>query len=175
MTPHDAKFTADVKEPVTLFLIGGQVNNVLKIHKWFYIAWSYLAMIRWLRRHPESGYLNGHIYMRIFPFGMLLMSYWRSWDDLEKFARLKDGTHLKTWMRFVQSADQSMDIWHETYAIEPGKFEVVYGGLAPYGLSKAVGPKPIQGRLHNGRGRLNPDDPTVSEEPLVPIPEHFNN
>ena len=139
MTPQNVKFTADVKEPLILFTIGGQVNNLLKVYKWFYIAWNYLAMIRWLGKHPESGYLNGHLYMRVFPFGMMLMSYWRSWDDLEQFARFKEGTHLKTWVRYMRNADPSLAIWHETYVIEPGKFEVVYGNCAPYGLSKATG------------------------------------
>ena len=174
MVAQNTKFTANAKEPLILFMIGGQVNNLLKIYKWFYIAWNYLAMIRWLNKHPESGYLSGHLYMRVFPFGMMLMSYWRSWDDLEAFARLKDGTHLKTWVRYMHDADSSMAIWHETYVIEPGKFEVVYGNTVPYGLSKATGAIPVEGRQHNGRGRLNPQDTSVSEEPLVPVPERFN-
>jgi hypothetical protein len=169
----DAKFTAQVDKPIVLFLIGGQVNNILRVYKWFYIAWAYLSMIRWLRQHPESGYLSGHLYLRVFPFGMMLMSYWRSWEDLEAFARFKDGTHLKTWVRYMHDADSSMAIWHETYAIEPGKFEVVYGNTVPYGLSKATHPIPVSGRQHNGRGRLNPDDMTVSEAPLVPLPDVF--
>ena len=173
MAQINGKFTAEVEQPLVLFIIGGQVNNMLKVYKWFYIAWAYFSMIRWLRKHPETGYLSGHLYGRVFPFGVLLLSYWRSWDDLEAFARFKDGTHLKAWVRYIREADTSMAIWHETYMIEPGKFEVLYGNSMPYGLSKATRAIPVSGRQHNGRGRLNPDDVSVSAEPLVPVPEIF--
>lgn len=170
MAIRRGKFIVELDEPVVLFIVSGQVNNWLKIYRWFYIPINFLRMVYWLHRHPESGCLNGHVYLRIFPFGMLLLSYWRSWDDLEAFARGKDGTHLASWQRYFRDADDSMAIWHETYLVEPGKFEAVYGNIGPYALGKVGRIETPKGRKHNGRGRLNPEDASVSDEPLIPLP-----
>jgi hypothetical protein len=168
---HD-KFTAQVDQPLVLFLVGGNVNNLLAVGHWFWIARAFLTLIAYLRKHPETGFLSGHLNLRIFPFGMMLQSYWRSFDDLERFARSNDQPHLKAWTRYIQESRKpgAMAIWHETYIIEPGKFEVIYGNTVPYGLSAATSPVIIHGRAHNARGRIDKNDKTVAEEPLVSIP-----
>ncbi|MEH2092747.1 MULTISPECIES: DUF4188 domain-containing protein [unclassified Nostoc] len=45
-----------------------------------------------------------------------LIQYWRSFEDLERFARNLADAHLKAWQRFNQAigADGSVGIWHET-------------------------------------------------------------
>ena len=166
------KFTADVHEPFVFFMTGGHINNLLLVHKWLPVAWQFLRLVRYVLTHPETGCLGGHVYLRVFPFGMMLHSYWRSFDDLEAFARSANQGHLSAWKHYMQHVAQNgaMAIYHEMYLTEPGKFEAVYGNSVPVGLSKAMGTAPIVGRHHNARGRINPHDESVSEEPLVPIP-----
>jgi hypothetical protein len=89
------KFTVHMDEPRVLFLVGGHSNTVLAVRDWFWIARAFLNLISYLRKHPETGFLSGHIYLRIFPFGAMLQSYWRSFEDLERFACTKDQPHLK--------------------------------------------------------------------------------
>lgn len=168
------KFVAEIDEPVVVFLVGGHVNNVLAVHHWFWVAYAFIRMIRYLTTHPETGCYGGHTLYRLFPFGMTFQSYWRSVTDLERFARTQDEPHLRAWTKFIRSTGQSgaMSIWHETYIVEPGKYEAVYGYMAPYGLAATPPARIIKpsGRNHNMRGRINPQDETVSDEPLVPLP-----
>ncbi len=168
----DRKFMAEIDEPVVVFLIGGHSNNILAVRQWSWVAFSFIRMIRYLTTHPETGCLGGHTYYRSFPFGMLFLSYWRSFDDLEHFARSKDEAHIKAWGRFIRETlnTKTMAIWHETYLIEPGKFEAVYGSSVPYGLSAVARIAYPTGRDHNARGRINPQDETVSSDPLIPMP-----
>ena len=170
------KFIAEIDEPVVVFLVGGHSNNILAVRHWFWIARSFLSLVRYLNTHPETGYLGGHVMYRLLPFGMILQSYWRSVDDLERFARSKDQPHLKAWTHFVRNVATTgaLSIWHETYIAEPGKYEAVYGTMAPYGLAATPAARIVlpTGRSHNMRGRINPQDEQISDEPLIPFPPH---
>ncbi len=46
--------------------------------------------------------------------------------------------------------DGSIGIWHETYLVEPGKFECVYGNMPPFGLAAATNSVKAEGRLACG-------------------------
>ncbi|MEP7286892.1 MAG: DUF4188 domain-containing protein [Chloroflexota bacterium] len=166
------KFTANVKEPFVFFIVGGHINNVLRPDKWLPIVWQFVKLIRYVQTHPETGCLGGNTYLRIFPFGMIFQAYWRSYDDLEHWARSKSEGHLGAWQDYLNRIGWGgqLAIYHELYVVEPGKFEAVYGNSAPYGLSKAMGAVSITGRAHNARGRINPNDESVSEAPLIPLP-----
>ena len=50
--------------------------------------------------------------------------------------------------------DGSVGIWHETYLIEPGKFECVYGNMPVFGLAAAGRHVKAEGRLAAARDRL---------------------
>lgn len=167
------KFTADAKEPFVFFMTGGHVNNLLMVHKWLPVAWNFIKLVRYVTTHPETGCLGGQLYLRVFPFGMILHSYWRTFDDLEAFARNAEEGHLSAWKDYMQHVAENgaMAIYHEMYLVEPDKFEAIYGNSAPVGLAKAMGAIPVTGRQHHARGRINPEDESISEEPFVPIPE----
>jgi hypothetical protein len=164
------KYIAELDEPVVMFIVGGHMNKPWAIHRYLWIPLTFLKMIRDLHRgaKDETGFIDGHLLYRLFPLGLTFVSYWRSFDDLEAYARGKGGDHIKAWARYVKENDDAIAIWHETYLVEPGKFEAVYGNSAPYGLARVGNIEEAQGRKHNARGRFNPDDETVSEEPLIP-------
>jgi hypothetical protein len=68
--------------------------------------------------------------------GAAFVQYWRSFEQLEEFARNPSLTHLEAWKRFNR-ADGSVGIWHETYAIQAGQYESVYGNMPKMGLALA--------------------------------------
>lgn len=78
-----------------------------------------------------------------------------------------DDAHLKAWQRFNQAigADGSVGIWHETYLIEPGRYEAVYRNMPVLGLTAATKHVPPMGRRETARDRLGGDG-----EPSVPSP-----
>ncbi|MEH2143263.1 DUF4188 domain-containing protein [Nostoc sp.] len=159
------RFTAEINEPFVVFLIGMRINKFFAFSKWIPTARAMSPMLRSLNQNPEKGFLGGERF--IYPRGVGLIQYWRSFEDLERFARNPADAHLKAWQRFNQAigADGSVGIWHETYLIEPGRYEAVYGNMPVFGLAAATKHVPAMGRKETARRRLGGDG-----EPAVPSP-----
>src|SRR5258708_29561010 len=105
-----------------------RINKFLAFRKWIPTAMAMGPMLRSLYQHPEHGFLGVEMYYNLR--GIVLIQYWRSFEDLEKFARDKSEPHLSAWKRFNKAigSDGSVGIWHETYLVNAGKYEV---GLMP--------------------------------------------
>lgn len=151
------RYTAQTDEPFVVFLIGMRVNNFWAFRKWMPVARAMPPMMDVLYRHPEKGFLGAETFFRFWPPVSMMMTYWRSFDDLERFARSKDDPHADAWRRFNQAIgdDGSVGIWHETYMVEPGRYEAVYGNMTVFGLAAASKHIPITGRHHTAHGRVS--------------------
>ncbi|WP_245246173.1 DUF4188 domain-containing protein [Nostoc sp. ATCC 53789] len=86
---------------------------------------------------------------------------------MERFARNPAYAHLKAWQKFNRAigTDGSVAIWHETYLIEPGRSEAIYGNIPVFGLAAATKHVPAMGRRKTARRRLGGDN-----EPVMPLP-----
>jgi Domain of unknown function (DUF4188) len=126
-------------------------------------------MLRTLYRNPEKGFLGGENFFRVAPVTSLLLSYWRSFEDLENFARSPSEPHLAAWKAFNKAvgSDGSVGIWHETYLVDAGKYEAIYGNMPKFGLAAATEHLPAIGRKETARRRLGGDN-----EPAVISPEN---
>src|SRR5258708_32771085 len=117
----------------------------------------------------EEGFLHGEVFFRFAPLNVLMVSYWRSFEDLERFARSKDDPHLAPWQRFMREigTDGSVGIYHETYAIAPGSYESVYVNMPLFGLAGATKQAvPVRGhQTQSARGRLHPHKATEDQQP----------
>ena len=60
-----------------------------------------------------------------------------------------------------------MGIWHETYLVDAGKYEAVYGNMPKFGLGAATEHVPAMGRKETARRRLGGDN-----QPAVVSPEN---
>jgi len=138
-----------------VFMIGMRVNKPWKVWKWFSVARAMRSMLDELSSDPESGLLG---YRQLFgnPFAPEIVQYWRSFEHLERFARAKDRTHHPAWVRFNKAIGTSGDvgIWHETYLVRAGEYEVLYNGMPPHGLGKAGKLVPASGNYRSAAGRL---------------------
>lgn len=65
---------------------------------------------------PETGLLAWH---NAWIKGPSVVQYWRSFEDLDRFARATDEPHLPAWKTFNKAVRASGDvgIWHETYKV----------------------------------------------------------
>ena len=160
------RFTADVEEPFVVFLIGMRINRPLEVRKWVPTAYAMGPMLRELYRNPEKGFLSAETLL-YWP-GIAVVQYWRSFEDLERYARAPDEAHFPAWRKFNQrvGSDGSVGIWHESYLVEPGNFETVYNNMPLFGLSKATAAASATGRRETARSRLGGES-----EPAVPSPE----
>jgi hypothetical protein len=150
----NGRFTAKTDEPFAVFIIGMRINDFLAVRKWFPTLRAMGPMLRELNEHPEKGFLGADFFLHLR--GPMLVQYWRSFADLERFARNPDDPHLPAWRRFNQhiGSDGSVGVWHETYTVEPGGFEAVYVNMPPFGLAGATERVPATGRLKTARSRL---------------------
>lgn len=147
------RFTAQIDEPFVVFLIGMRINRFFAFSKWLPVARAMGPMLRTLYQNPDKGFLGGQTFF--YWRGVGMVQYWRSFEDLETFARNPDDPHREAWRRFNQAvgADGSVGIWHETYLIQPGSYEAIYGNMPVFGLAAATQHVPVKGRSETARGR----------------------
>lgn len=147
------RVTAQIDEEVTVFLIGMRINKFWKFKQWLPVAQAMPRMIEELYANPSSGFLGAESW---FGNPTLMMQYWRSFEDLERYARNKDQEHYPAWKAFNQRmrCNSNVGIWHETYRILPGAFENVYNNMPLFGLAKATRMVPAVGKRETAAGRL---------------------
>jgi hypothetical protein len=164
------RITARIDRPFVVFLIGMRINRLLAFGKWVPVARAMGPMLKELYQHPEKGFLGGETF--VYWRGPALVQYWRSFEDLGRFARNPDDPHLPAWRRFnrLVGSDGSVGIWHETYAVEAGNYETIYNNMPLFGLAKAAEHAPAKGRLETARRRLSrgENEPTVPSPPPQP-------
>ena len=96
-------------------------------------------MLDYLVAHPEKGLLGYEMGLKT------IVQYWRSFDQLEAFAKDKDDPHLDVWRTYWKRVGKSgrTGIWHETFLVRAGEYEAVYGNMPTYGLGKASKAVPV--------------------------------
>jgi hypothetical protein len=134
----NGRYTAKTDQPFVVFLIGMRINQWWRFDKWLPVASAMTPMLRMLFTHPEKGFLHGEFFWNFS--GPIIVQYWRSFDDLERFARQPSEPHLEPWKKFNQAVGKSgmVGIWHETYLVNPDQFETVYGNMPLFGLGAAL-------------------------------------
>ena len=145
--------TAETNEEFAVFLIGMRVNKLWKIHRWLPVAAAMARMLKELTEQEDSDLLH------VESWGgrtSIMVQYWRSFDALEKYAKNRDQEHLPAWAKFNKliASNGDVGIWHETYTIKPGNFEVVYNNMPEFGLAKATRSVPAVGQRKDARARL---------------------
>ena len=86
-----------------------------------------------------------------------MVQYWRSFEQLEAYARSRDANHWPAWVAFnkrVGSSRGDVGIWHETYLIKPGQYESIYSGMPPFGLGKVGKLVPASGSRDRASDRI---------------------
>jgi hypothetical protein len=149
-----------------VFLIGMRVNRVWKPHKWLPTAIAMPRMLMWLDKHPEAGLLH---WQNVWISGPAVLQYWRSFEDLDRFARAPAQPHLPAWKRFNKAVRASGDtgIWHETYKVRAGEYECLYGNMPRIGLAAAGQLVPVGSTTQTAARRLGADDAEPAVAPYA--------
>jgi hypothetical protein len=130
------RWTAEIDGDFVVFIIGARINS--KRH--LFSALRDLGgrrgmnhMLKYLMDHPEKGLLGYQT------MGLANVQYWRSFEQLEAFAKDKDDPHLDAWRNYWRRVgkDTRTGIWHETYLVRGGEYEAIYGNMPASGLGKA--------------------------------------
>jgi hypothetical protein len=150
----NGRYTARTDKPLVLFLIGLRLSKLWAAHKWLPVFAAMPRMLSELDRKPEAGLLSHRLYHsgRIF----LVQQYWDSFDKLIAYAHDTSAQHFPAWAAFnhAVSKDGTVGIWHETYPIEPGKYETIYANMPLFGLAGAATHVRAEAGLSAARDRL---------------------
>lgn len=159
------RYSAEIEGPFVVFIIGMRVNRLFALHKWIPVAKAMGPMIKELYQNSEIGFISTEVLWNWR--GITLLQYWRTYEQLEQYAR--GGTHLEAWKKFNKSVgtDGTVGIYHETYKIEPGQYECIYGNMPKFGLAKAGKHIPAVGRMETSRRRMGGEN-----DPAVPTPNN---
>lgn len=150
------RYTAEIDGDFVIFTIGMRINRLWKVHKWLPVFRAMRPMMVTLSRNPAKGLLGSRAVLE--GRTLWLMQYWRTFDDLERFARDPEDPHLEAWRRFNQAIGASGDvgIFHETFKVQAGGYECLYGNMPRYGLAEAGRSVPIGGgRRETARERID--------------------
>lgn len=150
---HPGRFTAAGDADVTVFLIGMRFNRWWRIDRWWSVFTAMPPMIRALASDPDLGMTGYHLW---FGRTTILLSYWRSPEDLQRFAAAPDQPHLAPWRDYMRRIGSSGDVgvWHETYRTRPTDREVIYSNMPRFGLAKALDHVPIGRGTGTARERI---------------------
>jgi Domain of unknown function (DUF4188) len=144
---------------LVVFLIGMRINRPLKVRQWWPVFVAMPRMIKWLEQHPQAGLLH---YEQAFrnPLSPMIVQYWRSFEDLERFARSPDAPHLDAWRRFNATVRDTGDvgIWHETYRVAAGASESIFGNMPASGLGRAGSLRPVGSTAATAAKRIGARD-----------------
>ena len=157
------RHAARIEGDFVVFLIGMRINRPWKVHRWWPVLRAMPKMIRELSRDPESGLLG--VTSGLLGGGPAVVQYWRSFEDLERFARDPDARHLPAWRAFNQQVGGSGDvgIWHETYRVRAGEYEAIYANMPRVGLASVAEQLPLGSTSTAARriGTRPADEPPV--------------
>lgn len=151
----DGRYTARTDKPLVLFLIGMRFNKLWLVNKWLPIFLAMPRMLAELGRNPDAGMLSYRLYFS----GRVIMvqQYWQSFDKLLAYAHDASAEHFPAWGAFNRAVGKSgsVGIWHETYLVEPGKYECLYANMPLFGLAAVARHAPAAGGLSAAKDRMS--------------------
>ncbi len=129
------RMTAEIDGDFVVFLIGARFSKFGLLQSVMDLGGrrGMKHMLDYLVAHPDKGLLG---YQMGLP---VIVQYWRSFEQLEAFAKDTADPHLEVWRNYWRRVGKSSrtGIWHETYLVRAGEYEAVYGNMPPFGLGKA--------------------------------------
>src|SRR4029450_13382060 len=135
---NEGRWTAHIEGDFVVFLIGARFNSKLHLARSLKDLGGrrrgMQAMLHYLVAHPEKGLLGYEMGLKT------IVQYWRSFEQLEAFAKDGDDPHLEGWRDYWRRVGNSgrTGIWHETFLVRAGEYEAIYGNMPPKGLGKAT-------------------------------------
>jgi hypothetical protein len=149
---------------LVVFLIGMRVNRWWRPDVWLP---AFLAMAPMLRElyaakaaaergeAEDPGFLGAR--SQVGARGPTVVQYWRSTDDLYRYASDPAAEHRPAWRAFnarTRRVPGAVGVWHETYAVPAGGHESIYVDMPVVGLARATSIVPVALRGERAAERL---------------------
>jgi len=153
--------THEYEGPIGVFLIGMRFNQLRRPDQWLPVFLAMPKMLTELYRNRAAaargeavdlGFLGARTLFG--GKGVTVVQYWRSVEDIYRYASASDHEHRPAWTAFNARARKArgvVGIWHETYAVPAGAHESVYVGTPVMGLAAATTSAPVPSRKRYAR------------------------
>ena len=147
-------FTAELQGDFVVFLIGMRIHRPWKLHKVIWVQRAMVRMMRELHRQRDLGLLHAERFGGLTDF--MMVQYWRSFEQLERYANASDLSHAPALRAFssIVGFDGDIGIWHEAYAVDSQRYESLYGVMPNFGLAKAGRRVEVNGGNRKARQRM---------------------
>lgn len=132
------RYTASADESFVVFLLGIRFNTLRGLPTALRTFFAMPKMLAELEAEPALGLLGYRVHVSWR--SAEVTQYWRSFDDLERYARCTENAHVGAWRWFnlLREKSTGVGIWHETYVVDPGRFEAIYANMPRFGLAAAL-------------------------------------
>jgi len=160
---ENGRMTHEHDGPIGVFLIGMRFNRLHRPDQWVPVFTAMPRMLAELYRNKAAaargeaedlGFLGARTLMG--GKGVTVIQYWRSVEDVYRYASAADHEHRPAWTAFnvrARKAAGAVGIWHETYAVPAGAHESVYVGLPVMGIAEATSSVPVPSQKRYARLR----------------------
>jgi hypothetical protein len=174
---QNGRMTHQHDGPIGVFLIGMRFNRLHRPDQWVPPFLAMPKMLTELYRNKAAasagdaedlGFLGARTLMG--GKGVTVIQYWRSVEDIYRYASAPDHEHRPAWTAFNAAARKAqgvVGIWHETFAVPAGAHESVYVGTPVMGIADATASVAVPSRKRHARLRAvtsaDASDPAVAE------------
>jgi len=137
---------ADVEGDIVVYINGMRLNKLRAILQWILAGRKLAQMFERLEADPDSGFLGYQPAFTGIRTGAAIQ-YWRSLEDLKRFARDRDDLHVPAWKWYNEKVDAGggVGFWAELYIVENDNYETFYRNIQPLGLGTVGGLRPDEG------------------------------
>lgn len=131
------RMATDIDGEFVIYINGMRLNKLRAVHKYFLAGLKAAKMFEELERDPDSGFL-GYLPAYMGLRSGAAIQYWRSLEDIRRFARDPDDLHVPAWRWYNEEVgnDGELGFWAELYVIEDGNYETFYRNVRPVGLGE---------------------------------------
>jgi len=149
-------------DEAVLFVVGMRINRLRKVRSWWPAFVGMPKMLKELEEHPEEGLLHARSYFS--GRQLMVLQYWRSAEDLGRYAKNMALTHAPAWAAFNSSGaagSGDVGLFHETYVVPREGIESRYANMPVTGLAAAFAALPRSQRTQRTKAddRLGVVDP----------------
>ena len=148
------RYAALIEGDFVVFLIRMRINRLLLPHRWLPGVFAMPRMLKELAKQPQLGMLHAQTFVSVRT--IMVVQYWRSFDQLHAYAHAKNLEHLPAWAAFSRkvAGNGSVGIFHESYLVRKGQYESLSVNMPRQGLARAGEMIPATGRMRDARSRL---------------------
>jgi len=133
---RQGKVVVDNAEPAVVFLVGIRINQWRRVRRWLPLLLAMPRMLRELVDDPGSGLAGYRLHFGPGLRQAMVVQYWRSPEELHRFARRAAGTHRSAQSRYWwhYGAGAAVGVWHEFLVSPQGAHHGMYGNMPPFGI-----------------------------------------